>query len=316
MTQPVSPDDAVAVVIPAYNAAATLDRTLLSVRAQTHRALDILVVDDGSVDDSASIVRRHAAEDSRVRLLQQANAGVAAARNAGLAATSAYYVAMLDADDLWAPDAAASLLAAIQGGGPETGIAYCGYCVIDGQDRVVRIVTPEDEGDVRTALALRNIVGNGSGAMFRRAAIEQAGGYDSSLRANDAQGCEDHLLYFQIGLRWRFARVPSPLLGYRVVSGSMSQNYMRMLRSHAICVARFRAAMPAMADAIGRSHSDFAGWLMTRSIEYGPAGAAPALAMKARRAGFIRLAGLAAAACRRRAKARLATRSFAEVVAR
>jgi hypothetical protein len=314
MIDPPGSDGMVAVVIPAYNAAATLDRTLRSVRVQTHRRLDIVVVDDGSSDESAAIVRGHAAEDGRVRLLQQANAGVAAARNAGLAATVADYVAMVDADDLWAPDAAASLLAAIRGGGADTGLAYCGFGVIDAHDRVERIVTPSDAGDVRHAVALRNIVGNGSGAMFRRAAIEQAGGYDSSLRAKDAQGCEDHLLYFRVGLRWRFACVPSPLLGYRIMGGSMSQNYGRMLRSHALCVAQFQAAMPDMADAIARSHIDFAGWLMTRAIEYGPLSAAPGLAMKARRMGVARLARLAVTAGRRRIRRGWPKRHFADVV--
>lgn len=313
MTQAMNGEEMIAVIIPAYNATATLDRTLFSVRAQTHRALDILVMDDGSTDDSAAIVLRHAGEDSRIRLMRQANAGVAAARNAGLAVTSADYVAMLDADDLWAPEAAAQLLSAIQGSGESgIGLAYCGYSVIDEQDRVVRIVTPEIAGDVREAVALRNIVGNGSGAMFRRVAIEQAGGYDSGLRASDAQGCEDHLLYFQIGLNWRFACVPSPLLGYRIVGGSMSQNHARMLRSHAICVRQFQAAIPEMADAIERSHSDFAGWLMTRSIEYGPLQAAPALGWKARRIGLPQLAKLAVAACRRRWRRRRVTRFFAD----
>ena len=93
----------VGVVVPAYNAAATLDETLRSVRAQTHRALEIIVVDDGSLDDTAAIARRHAAEDERVRVLCQANAGVAAARNAGWQSSRADLIAFIDADDLWAP---------------------------------------------------------------------------------------------------------------------------------------------------------------------------------------------------------------------
>jgi len=76
-------DTLVSVVIPAYNAQATLDETLSSVCAQTHQTLEIIVVDDGSTDGTHALAERHAAADARIRVLHQANAGVAAARNAG-----------------------------------------------------------------------------------------------------------------------------------------------------------------------------------------------------------------------------------------
>lgn len=89
--------DLVTVVIPAYNAAATIDETLLSVRSQSHRRLEILVVDDGSKDATAHIVQRHCAEDSRIRLIRQRNSGVAAARNRGVAEATGDFVAPIDA---------------------------------------------------------------------------------------------------------------------------------------------------------------------------------------------------------------------------
>src|SRR5260221_13860612 len=91
-------EELVSVIIPAYNAQATLDETLNSVRSQTHRNLEIVVVDDGSTDDTAIVAQRHSAVDSRVHIIRQDNAGVAAARNAGIAATSGRYVAPIDAD--------------------------------------------------------------------------------------------------------------------------------------------------------------------------------------------------------------------------
>src|SRR6476660_90490 len=91
----------VSVVVPAYNAEKTILETICSVRAQTYRNLDIVVVDDGSVDGTPGIVERHARTDSRVRLIRQANLGVAAARNRGIAEARADYIAPIDADDLW-----------------------------------------------------------------------------------------------------------------------------------------------------------------------------------------------------------------------
>src|SRR5690348_12029992 len=96
-------EELVSVVIPAYNAAATLDETLRSVRSQTHRALEIIVVDDGSVDDTREIAGRHAAVDDRVQVVTQSNAGLAASRNAGWMRARSELIAFIDADDLWAP---------------------------------------------------------------------------------------------------------------------------------------------------------------------------------------------------------------------
>jgi len=85
--------DLVTVIIPAFNAARTIDETLRSVRSQTHRRMEILVVDDGSVDATAQIVRSHATEDRRIRLIQQPNSGVAAARNRAIAEATGDYLA-------------------------------------------------------------------------------------------------------------------------------------------------------------------------------------------------------------------------------
>lgn len=91
----------VAVVIPAYNARNYLAQTLQSVIDQTHRALEIVIVDDGSTDDTASICRHFAASDPRIRIVSTENRGVAAARNTGIEASKSDYIAFLDADDLW-----------------------------------------------------------------------------------------------------------------------------------------------------------------------------------------------------------------------
>lgn len=96
-------DNAYAVVIPAYNAARTLDEAIQSVLAQTVAASDILVIDDGSTDDTADIAARYG---GTVRVIRQANAGAAAATTVGLKSVSAPFVAGLDADDIWMRDKA------------------------------------------------------------------------------------------------------------------------------------------------------------------------------------------------------------------
>src|ERR1700674_400681 len=98
MAEIMSEYDLVTVVIPAFNAARTIDETLRSVRSQTHRRLEILIVDDGSTDATPQIVERHVAEDRRIRLIRQPNAGVAAARNKGVVEAAGDLVAPIDAD--------------------------------------------------------------------------------------------------------------------------------------------------------------------------------------------------------------------------
>ena len=139
----------VSVVVPAYNAGATIDATLDSVRAQSYRHLEILVVDDGSSDDTAARVERHAAADPRVRLLRQPNAGVAAARNLGLRAARGAYVAPIDADDLWHPHKVERQVRMLEHGPPALGMVYTWYAVIDAEGRVARCADPSLEGAVQ-----------------------------------------------------------------------------------------------------------------------------------------------------------------------
>src|SRR5689334_21141299 len=94
----------VTVVVPVYNTLPYVADALESALAQTHRELDVVVVDDGSTDGSSGVVVELAAREPRIRVVRQPNAGLAAARNAGLAAAAGEYVAFLDSDDLWLPE--------------------------------------------------------------------------------------------------------------------------------------------------------------------------------------------------------------------
>src|SRR5690242_19616654 len=98
------PQAQVAVVIPTYNAALLLPNALNSILAQTMSDWEIIIIDDGSTDQTEELVRSHYA-DPRIRYIKQANGGVSAARNRGVVTTDAKYVAFLDDDDALTPDA-------------------------------------------------------------------------------------------------------------------------------------------------------------------------------------------------------------------
>ncbi len=263
-------DDAVTAVVPAYNAEATLDETLRSVRSQTHRALEILVVDDGSRDRTAEIALAHAAADRRVRLVQQANAGVAAARNHGIAEAQAALVAPVDADDLWAPVKIERQLAALRRGGPTFALVYTWSALIAADSRIITLGDREtEEGDVLARMCRGNLVGNGSAALMRRRAVLEVGGYDPTLRARRAQGCEDWLLYCKIAARHRVALVPEFLTGYRQSPETMSRDLMQMARSWRLVAAELRLYHPELVAEIDAGEAFAARWMIRRALRAG-----------------------------------------------
>ena len=222
----------VTAVVPAFNAERTIDETLRSVRAQTYRNLEILVVDDGSTDRTAARVEVHALADPRVRLIRQQNGGVAAARNRGIVEARADFIAPVDADDLWMPTKIEKQVAVMLSRGPECGLVYTWQTTIDEDGRVLEARRKWDaEGYVLPRMLFGNLVGSGSPALMRKQAIIEAGGYDASLRARRAQGCEDFKLYLQISERYEFAVIKEFLTGYRLLRDAMSMDLLQMVQS-------------------------------------------------------------------------------------
>jgi glycosyltransferase involved in cell wall biosynthesis len=247
--RPTAPcDELVTVVIPAHNAASTICQTLRSVSAQSHGALQVVVVDDGSTDDTAQVVENHARSDARVCLIRQPNRGVAAARNAALAAAEAAFVAPIDADDIWHPQKIQKQLAAMHEGGPNVGLVYSWSVILDEQGRATRLAKKYTQaGEVLASLCESNLVGNGSSPLMRTDAVRQAGGYDASLFEARAQGCEDWALYLEIAAQSHFGLVPEYLTGYRRAPNSMSSDFAQMWRSNCLVAHKLLARRPDLA---------------------------------------------------------------------
>ena len=236
----------VSVVIPAFNAEATLARTLASVQAQTYANIEIWVVDDGSTDGTRQLAEAAARADARIRVLSKPNGGVAEARNAGIRASAGTLVAPLDADDLWHPEKIAKQVAVLAEGGPTMGFVYTYYRRIDANDNLLSMptVASDFEGHVFLRHLLFNFVGNGSSLLMRRAAFEAAGGYEPDLQRQGAQGCEDYLLQLLIARFWTVGVVREYLTGYRSTAGAMSAERDRMNRSLLLMLEHVRRRVP------------------------------------------------------------------------
>lgn len=217
-----TPAPIVSVIMPAYNAAPFIARSLASLQAQTFTDFEAIVVDDGSSDDTAAAVLRAVAGDPRFRLIRQANTGVAGARNRAIAEARGRYLANLDSDDLWRPTFLARTVAALEAAGEACAFAFARSLWIDEADRVLpqaQLSLPP-RVDYRTLLT-RNPVGNGSAMLMRTDAVRAAGGYDAGLIRDFGQA-EDWQLLLQLSWRGAAAVIDEPLVLYRINPSSAS----------------------------------------------------------------------------------------------
>lgn len=253
----------VSVIVPVHNGAAVLADTLHSALQQTYRRLEVIVVDDGSRDATRSIAESVAVRDSRVRVVAQANRGVAAARNRALTLATGELIAPLDADDLWDPSKIGRQVRRMLAGGDEVGLVYCWWLWI-AEDGLVLDASPRwrIEGRAADLLLQVNYIGNASVPLFRRRTLEEVGGYDETLRARNAEGCEDWDVSLKIAERAAVAVEPAHLVAYRTRHGAMSARTDTMWRSHRLMLAAARTRRPATAPAlIRRSDRQFALYL-------------------------------------------------------
>ncbi len=217
------PAKLVSIVVPCYNTESYLAAAIESALRQTHPRVEVIVVDDGSTDGSGRIVE---AFGERIVAVRQANRGLSAARNAGIAAARGEYVLLLDADDMLAPGCAASR-ARVLDADPGIGLVAGYYREIDARGAMLsRIPELRRVGSLAAfRQAVRRNWGPPVGWTFRREAFERCGGFDPLLRS-----CEDWDFAVRVATRYRIAYVPTVEAYYRRVDGSMSRNYAVMLQ--------------------------------------------------------------------------------------
>jgi glycosyltransferase involved in cell wall biosynthesis len=235
----------VSVIIPAYNAANYIRQTIESVLAQTYFNIEVLVVDDGSTDATPEIVNQFATQDSRIVLLKQTNAGVAAARNLAISQSRGEFIAPLDADDIWYPQKLEKQVNCFIQSDHTVGLVYAWSIFIDEEGQQMSYCQSDlVEGDVLVRLIFKNSPGNSSSPLIRHSCLRVVGNYDCCYRDLNAQGCEDWDLYLRIAERYEFRVVPECLVGYRQVIGSMSFDHASMVKSYEIIIAGLEQRHP------------------------------------------------------------------------
>ncbi len=201
----------VSVIMPCYNAAAYIEEAIGSVMAQTHPAVELIVVDDGSRDASPTVVERLGQRyPGRIRLASQVNAGPYPARNQGLRLARGDYVAFLDADDWWREDFVAKLLAVVDVD-DTVALAYCGWQNVGQGVQSSPHVPAAYESDDPVAHFLRSCPWPIHAALIRRGVVDRLGGFSVRRFAS-----MDYDFWLRLlGLTQRIVRVPEVLAFYR-----------------------------------------------------------------------------------------------------
>jgi glycosyltransferase involved in cell wall biosynthesis len=228
----------VSVVVPVYNGERTLEPTILSILAQSFSAMELLLVDDGSTDDSQAIIEPFLS-DGRVRSFQQPNGGVASARNHGIREARGEWIAFCDQDDLWLPEKLTRQAALM--GNPRVGLVYSWTeMAILGPDGVAKpsgqISRPRHRGDCVRRIFDRNFIPSCS-AVARRSVVEDVGLLDEDRAL---LGIDDWHLWLRMAPLTEFDGVEE-VLAYHVLHGeNYSSNEIAMLRAEQVCLQKIR----------------------------------------------------------------------------
>ena len=246
------PTPSVSVVIPTRNGGALLLETLTSVFAQSHPAHEVLVVDDGSTDDTGRLLAPFEAA-GRLRVLAQAGAGTAAARNTGVRHATGDFLALLDHDDVWPADKLEWQVDQLSSH-PDAVLVY-GYMESFGLEQSHRWPdTIGPAGDVRRAFRRKNWIRSPGQTLIRTDAVRAAGGFDAAVA-----GADDWDLYLRLADQGSFAYAHRLALRYRVHRGNQSRQAWTLFRRAWQVHNRHAGAVPPHAPRAAVS------WLLCRA---------------------------------------------------
>jgi glycosyltransferase involved in cell wall biosynthesis len=217
----------VEVIIPAYNAARYLPIAIESVVAQTFEDWRILLVDDGSTDDTTQVIAPYRQElGEKLLYLRKANGGLPAARNTAIRHATAEFLALLDADDIWLPNRLEESLKVFEGR-PQVGLSYGYISRVDPDGALIDTFAARQcngEGWIAPHIYTRAVYLPCPTITFRKRCVGEIGMFDETMRAT-----EDRDLWLRIALKYEVALVPHLIAYYRMSPASMTTDSDRML---------------------------------------------------------------------------------------
>lgn len=218
----------ISIIMPCYNAGDNINYSIASVYEQTFKNFELIVVNDGSSDDSLSILASLAKDCDTLRVIDQPNKGAGPARNTGLQVAQGEYIAFLDADDSWHPDCLLKLHQALQAM-PDAAIAYCGWQNKGLAANRCKPFIPPDYGNIdKIETFLRDCPWPIHAALTRKSVIEAVNGFNESLTS-----CMDYDLWLKIASFHKIILVPEVLAYYHHHEGEqITKNTLRIALNH------------------------------------------------------------------------------------
>lgn len=208
----------VSVIVTAFNRAKFLSETIQSVLNQTFNDIELLIIDDGSTDNTSDVVNSFS--DARIKYYFQENSGQNAAKNRGFLLAKGKYITILDSDDVMKPQKLEKQVTLLEQNN-DCGVCFTGVDVIDENGHFVKsLPLLKQKGDFLIYLLEKNYLYNGSNALYRRECLEKTG-----LFSEKVQRMTDWDLYLRMALYYKFDYIDENLLNYRVHSNNMSMGF-------------------------------------------------------------------------------------------
>jgi glycosyltransferase involved in cell wall biosynthesis len=286
----------ISVVVPAYNCAATIRQTLVSISNQTFTDIEIIVVDDGATDATSEILG--AFEDRRLRVVRQVNRGLAGARNTGIHNARGKYIAFCDADDIWEAEKLERHYLHLESD-PNIGISFAGSSMIDQNGQQLKISQRPKLKNISAAdVFKRNPIGNGSAAVVRREAFdsiayrpyaetERDWWFDESMRQSEDI---DAWMRFVLASDWKIEGIEGLLTRYRIQAGGLSANLTKQYQTWKQMCAKVADTAPAFAAQFAPVAEAYQlRFLSRRAFMMGDGATALQLSMKALRVSLVPL---------------------------
>ncbi|MCC7201184.1 MAG: glycosyltransferase [Nitrospirae bacterium] len=229
----------VSVIIPAYNRAGYIIQTLQSVFAQTFTDYEVIVIDDGSTDDTEDALKPYS---GRITYIRKANGGQGSARNVGIRMAKGEYIAFLDSDDLWLPEKLKTQVTFMDNH-PEYGLTFSGCEFIDDAGKVIGEWSSPLDFSFDSILLRGNYIMIPT-VMVRRDVFDQAGLFNE---ARELISVEDYDMWLRIGLTYKIGYVDPVMARYRFHSGNISLSKKKMHGKSVSVLEKF-ALSDAMPD--------------------------------------------------------------------
>lgn len=222
----------ISVVIPTYNRANFIDRAIKSVLRQTYQNLELIIVDDASIDNTVKVVKKNS--DKRIKYIRhEKNKGAPAARNTGINLASGEYIAFLDSDDKWMLDKLNKQIQKFEKISNDYGVVYGGYAyVLEGDENNSSINHPRFKGDIFSNLLKHCYVGSPT-PLVKKECFHKVGGFDEKLPS-----CQDWDMWLRISRYYKFDYIPDIVANVYLHGNQISSNIKSKIEARELLIKK------------------------------------------------------------------------------